>query len=342
MTNQIAPRVGIIGFGRMGARIALAALRGGMDVVAVLDSAPEPWGLGQVPDLAPRVTSDSDRFWAAPMDLLAVGTTADGHAPLVREGLRRGIKRFVVEKPFTQSVVEAETLIAEVAAAGGRISVNHGRRFLAGYYKLRELDGSDLVGSLRSITVVSGGGSTGCLGTHVFDLCNFMFGGAPLRVFAGLAPNDFTDPRGARFDDPGSYSVLEYAGGRRALLEMGGDTGLPSTMEFRFRHGRVVIEDESKPWRLFHRKPEDRALPCSRYGAPLIETVVENPGTLDIVEMSLGTLRDALSDGPQQAGGDIGLQTMQVFAAIRASAARGVVVALPVDDEAAATIYAIP
>lgn len=342
MTTLPPFRVGLIGLGRMGARLAIAARRTGLSIAAALDQNPQAFALTDQPWLAPVFTSDAETFWKSGIDLLIVGTTAPSHVPLVRQGLARGIRRFMVEKPFATSLAEARQLMTEAEAVGARIVVNHGRRYSPNYRALATLDGSAAMGSLRAITVTMGGGAFGCLGVHFFDMVSQLMGCPPESVMARLTRPLTPNPRGTQFDDPGGTAVLFYPGGRRALIDMGDDVGVMGRVECLFNMGRVQIDNEAQPWKVFHRFEADRALPMTRYGQPLQEGTLDGFAPFDVIDAAEAAIRDAAADTPVVSGAEAALGSLETFAAIRWSDHTGLPVALPLSDEAANQIYCIP
>lgn len=335
-------RMGLIGLGRMGGRIAQIARQKGIQVVTALDPDPQPYAWGNSPWLADVTTADPQVFWSHPVDVIAISSTAPSHAPFLEEGVRRGCRRFLVEKPFATGLDEGIRALAMAEAAGARVVVNHGRRYSSNYQSLKQLDGSPEFGSLRSIVFTMGGGWFGCMGVHYFDLFNWFFGGQPERVCAALTQPQAPNPRGAMFDDPGGAALLLYSNGRRAHIDLADDMGMPYRLEFFYTYGRVTVEDDSQPFRLFHRRPEDRALPMTRQDMPLIERTLDGFTPQDTMPWTAAALDDVLSDAPLICGGDKGVDSLEVFAAIRWAAKNGGIASLPLPLEAAAERYAIP
>ena len=81
------------------------------------------------------------------------------------------------------------------------------------------------------------------MGIHFFDLFNRTFGRAE-TVYATLTEPKADNPRGAEFSDPGGTVVIGYSGGRRVIVDMGDDVGVPGRMDFIYQRGRVSIEAE--------------------------------------------------------------------------------------------------
>lgn len=324
--------------GRMGERVAIAARTLEHDVVRTFDSHPDAYAYRD--DELKKVSTDSlEQFWSSDMDAIAIATNGPSHCPLVLEGLTKGHKRFMVEKPLCTSMNEGFHLRDAVAEAGARVVINHGRRYCHVYDVLSDLDGSEEMGPLASATLTMGAAGLGCMGTHFFDLFNRILGPAT-DVFAHITKTTVPNPRGAQFDDPGGTAIVRH-GHRRAIIEMSDDIGVPGRMEFIYERGRVVIENELVPWRIMSRKESDRDAPVSRYGIPLEERTLQPFSGCDIISATSGAIEDALSDEPPICGIDIGLAAFEVFAAIRWSGKTGELVTLPLPQAACDAVYPI-
>ena len=342
MNNQPKARVGIVGLGRMGARLVQAAEQLGCDVVAALDSQEAPFAVTNNEKLAAVHRCDPAGFWQTPFDLLLVATTGPSHVPILQDAIAHGIKRAVVEKPMCVGVAEGERIRDAASEAGARIAVNHGRRYCPNFSRLVALDGSGEFGTLCGATVTLGAAGLGCMGVHYLDLFIRLFGGLPETIRAvGGAPTP-NNPRGEQFDDPGAAVMLTWSGGRRAMFDISDDTGIPPIIDVRFTYGRVIIENEAAPWRYMHRKEEDRVLPLTRYGMPMIETPFPAFQPFGIIEMAEAAILDALGDGPVVSALDHGLDAIRVFAAIRHAMETDEIVRFPLPDSINKRMFAIP
>jgi predicted dehydrogenase len=342
MTGRTAARIGLVGLGRMGERLAAAAAAAGHAIVGAFDSRPDAHALAARPELRAVHACDPAAFWSKPFDLLLVATTAPSHIGYLNEGLARGVRRFMVEKPFCTSLDEGERARAAAAAAGARVVVDHGRRYCPNYAALAGLDGSAGLGRLRAISASLGAGGLGCVGVHYLELFCRLFGGPPERVFAAYSGSPPPNPRGAQFADPGACALMIWPDGRRAVLDMADDTGIPPRLEFRFTYGRVVIDDEAKPWRVLRRAAAERTQPLSRYGSANEEMPLPGFVPFGMSEMTAAAIADALADGPVRSGIEPALAAFRTFVAIRKSADGGAVVRLPLDAADEARRFAIP
>ena len=264
--------LGVIGLGRMGYRTVLAGRQAGLKPVALLDRDPRPWALEQEPELASIATTDMEEFWRHRPDVVTISTPATHHVALLEEALQRGVRHILVEKPLACSVREAEKAL-ELAERHpeARIAVNHAKRLSPDFRRMRALSGTPEMGELKAIYVSTGCAGYAGVGTHYFDLFNWMFDALPERLSAVGTVPEAPNPRGAHLDDKGGAILLEYPGSRRALVEMGDDVGVIGGLEFRYEFGRILMDTEGTPPRLFRRKEEFRNHPKSFYGAPLEE-----------------------------------------------------------------------
>ena len=333
-------QIGLIGLGRMGERIAQASLRLGHEIAAVYDVAPEPFALQSSPHLAARRTDSLDAFWATPMDMIAIATYGPTHCAYLLEGMERGFRRFMVEKPLATSLAEARHMAKRAVATGARVVVNHGRRYCAVYDRLKAWDGSAEMGCLASVVLTMGAGGLGCMGIHFYDLFNRIFG-PPEFVYATLTKLRGGNPRGIEFEDPGGTVVIGYRNERRAIIDMGDDVGIPGRIEFVYERGRVIVEAELEPWRILRRPENARGLPTSRYGTPLEEIAFDEFSPCEIIFATSGAIADALSDAPEISGIEVGLASMEVYAGLRWSAHTGTIVRFPLPMEAEAARYQI-
>jgi predicted dehydrogenase len=342
MTGWSAARIGLVGLGRMGGRLAAAAADAGHAVVSAFDTDPDCYALSTRPELRAVYTREPSAFWSRPVDLLLVATTAPSHVGYLNQGLARGVRRFMVEKPFCTSLAEGEDARAAAARAGARVVVNHGRRYCPNYAALAALDGSPELGSLRAASASLGAGGLGCAGVHLLELFSRLFGGPPERVSAAYSGAPPPNPRGAEFDDPGACALLVWPDGRRAVLDMADDTGVPLRLEFRFTYGRVAVDDEAKPWRVLRRAASERTQPLSRYGLANEEMPLPGFVPFGMPEMTAAAIEDALADGAVRSGIEPALEAFRTFVAIRKSADSGATTWLPLDAADEARRFAIP
>ncbi|MEQ8196003.1 MAG: Gfo/Idh/MocA family oxidoreductase [Rhodospirillales bacterium] len=335
-------RIGLIGLGRMGARLTDVVNDLGWDVVAALDASTTPFALGQHQNLADVFTTDANTFWQTSMDAAIIATTAPSHISFLFQGLSCGVRRFLIEKPFCTNIDEGMRALDQVRRMDARVVVNHGRRYCPNYARLMALDGTPAMGSLRAISVTLGAGGLGCLGIHYLDLFNQLFGGPPQRVMASISGTAPPNPRGPQFEDPGACALMVWPDGRRAMLDISDDTGIPPLLEFRYTYGRILVENESQPWRVFHRSDGDRELPLTRYGQPHLEGPLPDFTPFSLMDMSAMALKNLFDDKPVISTIERALDALCVFAAIREAGVTNAPFHLPLLEETRLKSYAIP
>lgn len=137
------------------------------------------------------------------LELVVVNTPDSSHYEYARRALEAG-KHVIVEKPFTQTVEEANELVALAAGKGLTLSVYQNRRWDSDFLTVKEILAKNLLGRLVKFestfprfrnfikqgtwkeTGEAGGGMTYNLGAHVIDQAVQLFG-MPQAIFADIA-----------------------------------------------------------------------------------------------------------------------------------------------------------
>jgi len=171
------------------------------------------------------------------IEAVAIVTPNHMHAPVALEFLKRGI-HVICDKPLTATLPEAKKLAKAAQASGVVFALTHN---YTGYPMIRQakamVDAGDL-GEIRLVQVeyaqdwlahdVEGskqadwrtdparsgaGGSTGDIGTHAFNLANFVSG----LTLDSLAADLQAFVPGRRVDD-NAHVLLRYTSGARGML----------------------------------------------------------------------------------------------------------------------------
>ncbi len=173
------------------------------------------------------------------IEVVAIVTPNHMHAPVALQFLKRGI-HVICDKPLTATLSEAKKLAKAAEASGVVFALTHN---YTGYPMIRQAKAMVEAGELGTLRLVQveyaqdwlaepleasgqkqagwrtdparsgAGGSTGDIGTHAFNLANFVSG---LRV-AELAADLQAFVPGRRVDDNG-HVLLRYEGGARGML----------------------------------------------------------------------------------------------------------------------------
>ncbi|ATY30824.1 oxidoreductase [Sphingomonas psychrotolerans] len=220
-------RTGLIGYGLGGSAFhaplidAVPELELAAIVTSRADAVGERYpGVQAVPDVAALLV-DPD------IALVVISTPNDTHFPLAGAALEAG-KHVVIDKPFANTVAEAEALIALAEVKGRVLSVFHNRRWDGDFLTLRNLVDQ---GSFGEITLYEarwdrfrpalrdswhenagpGGGILIDLGPHLIDQALALFG-PPERVTADIT----AQRKGSLVDD--YFELTLHYGRMRALL----------------------------------------------------------------------------------------------------------------------------
>lgn len=316
-------RAGIVGFGGMGQRHYRAYAGTDLEVVAVCDQRS-----GRVREAAPELRSDQiyddvgRMLEQEPLDLLSVVSNGPTHAEITVAALEAGVPRILCEKPMATSLAEAERVIDATRRTGGRVSVNHIRRWSGGYARLLERLRSGEWGELRHVYFHSGSTGLGNFVIHAFDLMRYLTGAEPAWVAGALDPTGTTNPRGAQFSDPAGYGLVMFDNGCRGLVDSGEDTGVQYFFTLATTYARIVIDELNGEWTVRARSPEDRAAPLTRYGLPMTPVDFDAP-SWDIVELTRAALVELAGDGPISSTPEDGLAALEMVVAFHESERRG-------------------
>lgn len=170
------------------------------------------------------------------IEAVAIVTPNHMHAPVALEFLKRGI-HVICDKPLTATLPEAKKLAKAATASGVVFALTHN---YTGYPMIRQAKAMVEAGDLGEIRLVQveyaqdwlaepidnkqaewrtdpaksgAGGATGDIGTHAFNLANFVSGLSLAELSADL--QSFVP--GRRVDDNG-HVLLRFTSGARGML----------------------------------------------------------------------------------------------------------------------------
>jgi scyllo-inositol 2-dehydrogenase (NADP+) len=161
--DAAAVRVGMLGYGAIGAEHAVAIARTpGLELAAVADPVAERVEAARVHAPGLRGHAGADDLLADDgVDLVVVSTPPNTHAEQVLRALEAG-KHVVVEKPFCLTVEEADRQIAAASAAGLTLAVYQNRRWDADYLALRSAVRAGRLGQVFHVETFVGGYAHPC------------------------------------------------------------------------------------------------------------------------------------------------------------------------------------
>jgi predicted dehydrogenase len=173
------------------------------------------------------------------IDVVAIVTPNHLHAPVARAFLRAG-RGVICDKPMTHSLAEAEALAEVVAETGRSFVLTHNYTGYPMVRQAREMVAAGVLGRVRVVQVEyaqdwlstdlegsgqkqaawrtdparsGAGGALGDIGTHAFNLAEFVTGDAVASLAADL--QSFVP--GRRLDD-NAQVLLRFASGARGAL----------------------------------------------------------------------------------------------------------------------------
>ncbi|NIJ19038.1 scyllo-inositol 2-dehydrogenase (NADP+) [Sphingomonas naasensis] len=175
-----------------------------------------------------KVVSEAAALFVDPqIELVVVSTPNDTHFPLAHAALEAG-KHVVIDKPFANSVAEAEALVTLAEAQGTVLSVFHNRRWDSDFLTVRKLLDDRAVGEVALYEARwdrfrpalrdswheiagPGGGVLIDLGPHLIDQALALFG-PPQTLTADI----IAQRAGSRVDD--YFEITLHYGRMRAVL----------------------------------------------------------------------------------------------------------------------------
>lgn len=173
------------------------------------------------------------------IEAVAIVTPNHMHAPVALEFLKRGI-HVICDKPLTATLPEAKKLAKAAEASGVVFALTHNYTGYPMIRQAKELIASGALGDIRLVNVEyiqdwlaepveatgqkqadwrtdparsGAGGSTGDIGTHAFNLANFVTG----LTLETLAADLQAFVPGRRVDDNG-HVLMRYTSGARGML----------------------------------------------------------------------------------------------------------------------------
>lgn len=231
-------------------------------------------------------------------DLVSICTFVGSHAPIfdiVKNSRPKGI---LMEKPFGLCMNDVRRMADESNEAGIKLAVNHFRRLLPVYAKVRELLDQGVIGDLQMITTAVAGWDQMEWGTHWLDMLRFFKHDQPVRwVFGQVQCSGATGEKmikGRKVNyghivEEHSVNYFCFEDGTRALLDAGESLNGEATFSFLGTAGSLYLNGNS--------------ITCvNRDGLQTIDIRPTPPGCPDkepaYMLVSVGSLVDWTDGGP--------------------------------------------
>ena len=163
-------------------------------------------------------------------ELVIIATWTESHAEICKEAARNNAAVIVLEKPITHSLASARQIIDTCSRTGTALIINHERRYLNKYLKLKKLIEKGALGDIKTVhasmltsgywgdsNIFEGGGPLLHDGTHMIDILRFLFG--DIRDVMGEFQRE---NRSSGFEDRAA-AWLRTTSGVDIFLETGGN-----------------------------------------------------------------------------------------------------------------------
>ncbi len=311
--------VGLIGLGPMGLRHCEALLKiPNAQLNAVCDLVKE--NVDKIKDkyqIKKGYTSFDKMLEENSLDLLIVATNGPSHAKLVIQAAKNNVKRILCEKPMATCLVDAEEMIEVCNINNVRLAINHARRWMPPYIKLKKLLINNTIGKIRHITFEMAGGQMGSNGGHFWDLVRFLTDEEPSKIMGFIDKTHTPNPRGNKFKDPGSFGLLLMKDGCRVFYDMSEDYGLPFFVEIMGSVGRILIDEKSAKWDIFSRNKKDIDEPFTR--RPPLEKIPFEAEKLDMILSCKDAIVELLGLNKISCTGLDGLKSLELSIAVHKS-----------------------
>ena len=184
------------------------------------------------------------------LDILTVATSDHLHAKIVIDGAESGVKGIFCEKPIATTLEDADAMIAACERNGVKMSVNHSRRWIPLYHKVRQVIRSGAIGTPTVMTAVLGGPRATMFrnGTHFIDALCFFAESEP-RAVSAILEDGFDDWDRYRGDggklpenEPGMTGTILFENGMRAIFRSLKGTAPLGSLEITGPRGVLRIE----------------------------------------------------------------------------------------------------
>ncbi len=236
-------KTAIVGLGPHGKRLLKVVLENKiLKLVGVVDLNRDVLGgLALDPELK---FASIDSVLEMKIDVLLIATNGPSHASLAIKAMEAGVRYVLVEKPMACSLFECNSILEKARLLNVRLAVNKINRFDEVYIFLKKKILGGEWGTLRSIYIQKPGIGLGCLGTHSFDLVNYLSNENPISISAWLDAPIMPNPRGVEFIDPGGLVILRYKGFNAIVSQIEDGAG-PNTIEIHLTGARIFYDPKN-------------------------------------------------------------------------------------------------
>lgn len=227
-------QVGLIGYGMAGEvfHAPMITSISGLMLSKIRETKPDNIALAKSRYPSVTIVGDSEAIISDPeIDLVVIASPNTSHYSLAQEALLAG-KHVVVDKPFTITSSEADTLIDLAKQENKLLSVFHNRRYDSGFKTVQNIINENTLGRLAEVEIhfdrfrpqlkenawreenIPGSGVLYDLGSHLIDQ-SLAFFGSPRSITADIR----SQRQGAKVDD--YFQVELHYNNLKVILKAG-------------------------------------------------------------------------------------------------------------------------
>jgi predicted dehydrogenase len=261
-------------------------------------------------------------------EIVIVATNGPSHFSLAKMAILDGVKKVLITKPLTCTLHDAYELEKLAIDNQVKVAVDHGLRFDKTYNWIKNQASSNIWGELLSVHIMRNGIGLGCLGTHSFDLANFLFDAKPSFVSCWVDTSFSKNPRGEQFVDPGGLVILNYSNDKKAIISQIEKGSGPMVVQVFYERARLTIDVKFGTLQVVTISSDGNKT-VGREINPHNENVDHNT-----IELMIDILGNLISEDELQANIKHGLDSVEILVAAYMSSENGhIPIGLPISDE---------
>lgn len=154
-----------------------------------------------------------------------------------------GVKRFIIEKPITDSIAELVKIKKLKNQLSLQIFINFQWSYSSLFKKLETTKNKFKLGEMVSINVTGGAKCIATNGIHYLDLSNKLFNEKPIKTFSDLY-HSHLNPRQSDFLFLGGSATWVYSKNKYLNINFSNGSRISPRMEIIFEFGMAVIEGD--------------------------------------------------------------------------------------------------
>ena len=262
----MALRVGLIGYGRIGAMHArlLSRFVDGVELGALYEPVPEAAHLAEV-ETGMQTVEDEAALFESGIDAVAICSSTPTHPRYIKMAARAGIPAFC-EKPISLDLSEAAEAVEAARSAGIPLVLGFNRRLDPGHRAVRDGIAGGRIGTPWQVVIISrdpepppaaylpvSGGLFRDMAIHDLDMARYLLGEEVVEV--NVTATSLVIPEAAELGDVDlAFISLRYESGALGLIvnsraaaygyeqriEVNGSKGQLSSVDPPFRHTRLA------------------------------------------------------------------------------------------------------